>query len=307
MKAIVKDAFTVDGTIESKKGKGNVVFNIGLKDKKLRSDSQFTIQKPVYDVATDFYYDYEKDNSKKISFSSKNKIEPRSMDSKNNFEIFSEKYGVNFGLSTAGNALPSGHQKFNFDVQLPTGRKLSTDFDRDFTTLKDGKGSGKLHWTFADELPNRQQRSAVIDINMNSIDLQNRFFDLSETFKYKDYDNKDLKLTMDVKNLQKGHHFATAAANAQLEGALMPNTLNLNVKIDEYCKEHAIYAFDGKYGNVGDFDVSGKFYTANKDRPYSHDFKGTLNVPNSQFKSVTVTSNGKIAEPPTPDGVYTVV
>lgn len=137
--------------------------------------------------------------------------------------------------------------------------------------------------------------------------MNNRYFDMVSTLKYKDYDNKDGKLQLSAKNLQKGHHFATASADVQIDGTLMPHTLIFNVKVDEYCNEHAIYAFNGRYGNIGNIDVSGKFYAANKDRPYSHEFTGKLDVPNSQFKTVTVTSNGKIAEPANQDGVYTVV
>lgn len=307
MKMNVKDTVNVDGTYESKKGKGNIVFNVGLKDRKLHTATQFTIQKPVYDFASDFYYDYEKDNSKKITFSTKNKIQPRSIDSKNILDVFNERYALNFGGSVEGDTIPGGHQKLNFDLQLPTGRKVSTDFDRDFSGLKNGKGNGKVNWKFTDELPNRQQRHGVIDLTINNIDMQNRYFDMVESFKYKDYDNKDYKLQFSIKNLAKGHHFATASATIQSDGALMTHPLTANIKIDEYCKEHAIYSFNSKYGDIGDINVSGKFYTANNERPYSHDFTGKLNVPKSQFKTITVTSSGKISEPVNADGVYTVV
>lgn len=121
MKASIKDTVTVDGTYEDKKGNGRLIFNIGLKDKKLRSDTQFTIQKPVYDIASDFYYDYEKDSSKKISIATKNKVQPKSLDSKNSFEIFTERYVLNFGGSAEGNYFQTFtifHQ-FSTKITLP--------------------------------------------------------------------------------------------------------------------------------------------------------------------------------------------
>lgn len=303
MKANVKDVLTLDGKYESKQGKGKGEINAALKDKKLRAETQFTIQKPVFDFTSDFYYDYERDNSKKVSFSTKNKLDRKSLDSKNAVEVFGEQYGFNVAASNEG-VFPSGKQKANVEVSLPTGRKFTANIDRE-VDLKDGKGSGKAHLTATDELPNKQQRQAIVDVKINDLNVKQSFFDFIGSMKYKDYDNKDVKVQLALKNLQKGH-FSTATGGMTIDGQLLPSVINANVQIDEYCAEHAIYSFNGKYGDLGDVEMSGKYETANKDRPYSHDFVGKLNVPESKFKTLTVKSNGKVSEPADDQGAYGV-
>lgn len=301
LKGSVKDVITVDGSFESSRGKGKGEVTATLKDKKVRAESTFTVQKPTFDFAGTFYYDYEKDNNKKISFTTQNKIQPQAIDSKNTVEIFSERYAFNVGASTEGK-FPSGKQKANVEVQLPTGRKFSANVDRD-VNLQDGKGSGNAHIIATDELPNRQQRQVIVDVKINDISVKERFFDLIYSLKYKNFDNKDMKIALALKNLQKGH-FSTANGNLQIDGAFMPHTLTMNVKLDEYCADHAIYSFSSKYGDLGDVDVSGKFYVANKERPHSHEFTGTLNVPNTKLQKIIVNSNGQVSEPADENGVY---
>jgi hypothetical protein len=72
------------GELKANKGKGdaNALFNIGKLDRKLKVDSKFNINAPVYDVSTDFFYDFEKDNTKKVHFDTKNKISKGTFDSK---------------------------------------------------------------------------------------------------------------------------------------------------------------------------------------------------------------------------------
>uniref|UniRef100_UPI003D36D77B hypothetical protein n=1 Tax=Klebsiella pneumoniae TaxID=573 RepID=UPI003D36D77B len=145
----------------------------------------------------------------------------------------------------------------------------------------------------------------VLDMKVSDANFKAGFFDSVSSLKYKTHDNKDLKVQFALKNLQKGH-FATASGSLQVDGTLVPDVATLNVKVDEYCKEHAIYSFNGKYGSIGDVDVNGKFYPATKDRPHSHDFTGVVNVPNTKLQKLTVTSNGQLTEPAEPEGSYIV-
>lgn len=303
LKGSVSDAIIVDGNFKSVNGKGNAVVNAAIKDRKLKAESTFTIQKPTFDFATDIFYDYEKDNTKKVHFGTQNKIDKEAFDSKNEVEVFSERYGFNVAANKEG-AMFNGKQKGSAEVQLPTGRKLTFTADRE-VRVTDGKGNGNMHLTATDELPNKQQRQAVLDVKVSDANFKAGFFDSVSSLKYKTHDNKDLKVQFTLKNLQKGH-FATATGSLQVDGTLVPDVATLNVKIDEYCKEHAIYSFNGKYGSLGDVDVNGKFYTATKDRPHSHDFNGVVNVPNTKLNKLTVTSSGQLTEPADPEGSYIV-
>lgn len=303
MKASLNDLLSFDGTVQSTNGKGNAMITGSIKDRKLKADTQFTIQKPTYDFSTDIFYDFEKDNTKKVHFATHNNIQDKSFDSKNEVEVFAERYSFNVGAALEGKFL-DGKQKGSAEVQLPTGRKMSLAAEREVHMTKD-KGNGQLHVTVTDELPNKQQRQAVFDMKINDLVPKAGFFDASGSLKYKTYENKDAKAQFTLKNLKKGD-FATAGGSLQVDGTLLPEVTTLNVKIDEYCVDHAVFSANGKYGNVGDVNLNGKYYVATKDRPHSHDFNGDLNLPNMKFKKLSVTSNGQLTEPAEVDGTYVV-
>lgn len=303
IKGSVADAITADGTFQSNNGKGTAVINASIKDRKVKADTQFNIQKPTYDFSTDIFYDFEKDNNKKVHFATRNNIASNSFDSKNEVEVFSERYGFNVNANNEGTAL-DGKQKAAAEVQLPTGRKLSIAADREAKMGKN-KGSGQFHFTATDELPNKQQRQAILDMKVNDLSPKDGFFDFVGSLKYRAHDNKDLKVQLGLKNQKKGH-YSTASGSLQVDGTLMPDVSTINVNLDEYCDNHAIYTMSGKYGSVGDIAVNGKFYVASKDRPHSHDFNGVMNLPGTKFEKLTVTSNGQLTEPAEPTGTYIV-
>lgn len=297
LKATIKDLLSTHGTLKSTNGKGTADIQTDIKDRKLKFNSAFTIQKPTFDFTSDFFYDHGRDATKKIHFSTLNKIQPNSLESKNVVEVLNERYGFNVDATSEGRFM-DGKQHISVQSLLPTGRKLSINADREVKLL-DGKGNGKMHTTITDELPNTQQRQLVLDGKLNDIDVKDGFIDWIGSIKYKNYDNKDLKAQLSIKNLKKGH-FSTASVQLTTDGSLETRPIDVNVKIDEYCPNHAIYSFDGKYGNIGNVAASGKVYVATKDRPHSHEFSGTLELPNTKLEKLVITSNGQLTEPADP-------
>lgn len=303
LKGSVANAITADGTFQSNNGKGTAVINASIKDRKVKADTQFTIQKPTYDFSTDIFYDFEKDNNKKVHFATLNKIEGNSFDSKNEVEVFSERYGFNVNANKEGTAL-DGKQKASAEVQLPTGRKLSIAANREAKMAKN-KGNGQFHFTATDELPNKQQRQAIVDLKVTDVSPKEGFFDFGGSLKYRAHDNKDVKVQLGLKNLKKGH-YSTATGSLQIDGTLIPDVATITINLDEYCDNHAVYSLTGKYGQVGDIAANGKFYVASKDRPHSHDFNGVLNLPGTKLQKLSVTSNGQLTEPADPEGSYII-
>lgn len=303
LKASLTDAITVDGTFKATNGKGTAVVTAGVKDRKLHAESQFTVQKPTYDFVTDFFYDYEKDNSKKVHVATHNKIDSAAFASKNDVEIFAEKYSFNVAASQEG-ALPYGKQKFDTDLTLPTGRKFMMSGERDVKASGDVV-NGQAHFEAADVLPNQQQRKVSLDMKIDNLNRQQGYFDHAATLKYHGFDNKDFKVQTTLKNAKKDH-FSAASGSVQIDGTLIPEPVTVTVGVDEYCDNHAIFSGTAKYGAVGDVDVKGKFYTQTSERPASHDFTGVLNIPKTELKRVTVTSSGQLTEPATPEGNYVV-
>lgn len=81
---VVKDVLTGNGDLKSVKGKGTLAVLLALTriDRKLKLESEFNIAQPTYDVNSKFFYDFEKDNNKKIEFTTKSQIEYKNLDSK---------------------------------------------------------------------------------------------------------------------------------------------------------------------------------------------------------------------------------
>ena len=309
LKASVKDLFQGEGSFNSNHGKGDGNFLAGFKnnERKLKIDTQFNVAKPTYDITTDFYYDFEKDNNKKVHFETKNQVgeaPTKSLDSKNKLEIFGEKYELGVFGSSEG-TFSNGKQKGSYDILLPTGRRLSGELERQININGDARPMGTMTAKASDELPNKTQRQLVLHGTLNELNRKTGTFDGSYDIKLKDFDNKDLKLVFNVKNLKKGH-FSAAGLTASVDGSLIAQPVQINVQVDEYCSNHAIYSVQGKYGNSYDADISGKYYVANLERPHSHEFTGTLNMPTTKMQRLVVTSNGQLTEPKDETGSYVI-
>lgn len=80
----VKDTVDGKGTFKSNNGKGdgNLLVTLQKVDRKFKIDTTFNIAAPIYDMKTDFYYNFEKENDKKITFDTKNRVQKGSFDSK---------------------------------------------------------------------------------------------------------------------------------------------------------------------------------------------------------------------------------
>lgn len=91
-----------DFTVTGGKGEASAVAELKKDGRKLKALTAFTVQKPTYDVSVDFFYDYERDNTKTAQFATQNKVTKSSFDSKNRMELFQEKFAFNVAGSQTG-------------------------------------------------------------------------------------------------------------------------------------------------------------------------------------------------------------
>lgn len=300
----VKDFLDGNGEFKAKDGQGDgfALVNFLKQDRKLKLDTKFKVNAPVYDVSTDFYYDFGKDDTKKVHFDTKNKVTKSSFDSKNKLEVFSDKYEFNVQGQQNGQ-VQDGSTNGKFSLTLPTGRQLSGDFKRDVNGKDDKKVTGSLTANLADKLPGGKQQTVSLTGTLKDGDLKSRLFDMVHSVKYTNFDGKDLDVQLDTKHLPVGH-FKKAVFHVKVQGALVPQAGEFNFDLDEYCENHAVYRVGGKYG--GDFDgtVNGKYEVGKPGKPYTHEVKATLNVPQAPVKTVSVESKGSYLEPESDNGLY---
>jgi hypothetical protein len=288
----VKDTFKGDGEFKANKGKGdaNALFSLGKLDRKLKMDSKFNIAAPVYDIATDFFYDFEKDNTKKVHFDTKNKISKTLFDSKNNFEVLSEKYSLNM-LGQQTGPLNDGSVKAKFDLGLPTGRQISGDFNRELH-VKGDTGNGNMDLKVADKLPNKKTRSFAVSGKFVGDDLKAKFFDITHQLKYNDFDGKNIIVDLHNKHFAKSPGKNSFAGHVNAQGSLLAQPTEFKVVIDEYSDTNAVYNFFTKYGNQMNGNVAGQYEMGGRGKPASHEFKATVNVPQTKLEKLEFESNG---------------
>ncbi|XP_053670702.1 apolipophorins [Anopheles nili] len=297
---VVKDFFNGNGELKSNKGQGELfaVASFVKQDRKVKLDSKFKVSAPVYDVAVDFYYDFEKDNSKKVHFETKNKATQSSFDSKNKLEVFSEKYELN--MQAQGSPKPvDGTFTTKFNLVLPTGRQLGGDFKSEVST-KDEKKSGNMVTNLFDKQPGGKQRSVQWTAELKDGNFKAKLFEAVHNVKYTDLDGQTVVLDVGVKHVPAGSYKA-AAGSLKVSGSLLPQEAELSVVVDEYCEHHAKYHVSGKYGADFTTALVGGYHVGGHGKPASHELKVDVTAPGYKLGAV---SNGKYTQPETDDGVY---
>ncbi|XP_058128999.1 apolipophorins [Anopheles ziemanni] len=297
---VVKDFFDGNGELKSTKGQGELfaVVNFQKQDRKVKLDTKFKVSAPVYDVSVDLYYDFEKDNSKKVHFETKNKATQTSFDSKNKVEVFSEKY--EFNVQGQGNPKPvDGTFTTKFNLVLPTGRQFGGDFKRDVST-KDEKKFGKMVANVFDKQPGGKQRTVAYTGELKDGNFKAKLFDATHNVKYTDLDGKTLLLDVGLKHVPAGS-YRSAAGSLKVSGSLLPQVAEVAVVVDEYCEHHAKYHVDSKYGADFGLNLVGGYHTGGHGKPASHELKVDVTAPSVKLGAV---SNGKYLQPETDDGVY---
>jgi hypothetical protein len=229
-----------------------------------------------------------------VHFDTKNKISKSLLDSKNNFEVLSEKYSLNvFGQQTG--PLNDGTIKGKFEVGLPTGRQISGDFNRE-VHVKADTGSGNVDFRVADKLPNKKTRSFAVSGKFVGDDLKAKHFDLTHQLKYNDFDGKNIIVDFHNKHFAKGQGKNSFTGHINAQGTLLAQPTEFKVVIDEYSDTNAVYNFLAKYGSQMNGNVAGKYETGSRGKPALHEFKATVNVPQTKLEKLEFESNGNFLQ-----------
>uniref|UniRef100_A0A336M8K5 CSON013728 protein n=1 Tax=Culicoides sonorensis TaxID=179676 RepID=A0A336M8K5_CULSO len=292
------------GNFKSEKGKGSLstLFTFKKMDRKVKVESDFNVAKPNYDVNTKFFYDFEKDNNKKIEFNTKNTVSLGDLSSKNTLLVLTEKYTFNVAGKREGTKA-NGNLNGEFELGLPTGRKVSGNFDR-HRDMKDSKGSGKLKVALSDELPNGNKRALSLDTVLKDVDFKTKFFDMTHKLYYVGFDKKEATLTNTI-NRSPSNGNTKTSVGVKVDGTLLPNTLTFTFASEEASQDKADYHVTGKYGSQFDFDFVSN-YDVNRDntKPSLSNFKFVVNVPETKLKQVVLESSSSMKAPESEDGLY---
>ena len=300
----VKDVLAGVGSFNSNNGKGDGTLLITLNNvqRKLKLDTTFDVDpNAYYNIKNDFYYDFEKDNGKKITFDTQNKMSDSNLVSNNVLDIQGEQYK----LSIKQDLDPKlKYNKANTVIEftLPNGRQIAAELKRDFKTV-DNNVSGNGQFKLSDTLPNKKTRTWTSTGTITDGNIRDKLFNYNGKHEYVDFDGKNALVTIELKHLPNGH-FHTASGSISAKGTMLPEVIDILLSADEYCEIHAVYRISAKYGGQFNINANGNYYVGNEQKPYTYEFQTAIAIPNAPIKQIKLLSNGKYAQPRTAEGVH---
>lgn len=294
---VVKDFVTADGKYNSLKGDGKseLVVSFPRLERKVKVDTKYDYDANKFDLRNDFYYDFEKDNSKHIAFDTKNKHSAGSFDSVNELDINGEKFHFSIDGTKTGE-FRKGKINGKFLLRLPTQREISGSIDRNVDILSP-KATGHANLKITDTLTKAQKsRSIELDGTLKDGNRELRYIDMLHKITLTDFDGKQIVIDQHIKNLPKGE-YKTAYGSLRISGSL-PNPIELSIGVDEYCPVHAIYHANVKYGTTVDISLNGDYAVGEVGgKPSSYKLNGQISVPQTKLRQLTFDTRGSLKQP----------
>lgn len=294
----VHEIVTAHGEYNSLKGNGKSEFIITFPkvDRKVKVDTKYEVTSNKFDLRNDFYYNFEKDDTRHVAFDTKNKYTSTSFDSVNEVDINGEKFHFEIDGTKSGE-WKKGKYSGKFLLRLPTEREIAGTYDRtaDLNAPK-ATGHGNIKITDTTVQGGRKTRSFELDGSLKEGNREQRLFDILHKVTLTDFDGKSIVIDNHVNHLPKGH-FKSALANVKISGSI-PHPVELYIAIDEYCAIHAVYNANFKYGNAGTVQLNGDYYIGEAGKkPNTYKLTGQVSVPQSKLKQLSFDTRGSLKYP----------
>lgn len=295
----VKEFIIVHGEYKCHKGDGKSDFIVTFPkfDRKVKVDTTYNIGSGKLDLHNDFFYEFEKDNSKHIGFDTKNKYSSTSFDSVNELDINGDKYTFEIDGSKSGD-YKNGKQDAKFLLKLPTQREIGGVLKRqtDLSTPK-GSGHGNIKLTDTITQAGKKSRSIELDGTLKDANKEQRLFDALYKLTFTDFEGKQIVVDSHINHLPKGE-FKSALAAMKFSGYIIPQPIEVTVQIKEYCPVHAVVGTNLKYGNTASIDLNGDYNVGEPGKkPVTFKLNGDIAIPQSKLKQLSFDSRGSLKYP----------
>lgn len=304
-----KDILSAKGELTSTKGtcQSSVVVSLPIIGRKIKITTTGTKNPQQLDLSTEVLYNFEKDNSRRISLSTKNKYTETEIESDNELDLDSEKYVLNFNGKISG-VLRNGKINGGFLVRLPSLREISGTLNR-VVDSKAPKATGNFNIKLTDTVNHAGQkkaRSLAIDCELKEGNLQERLFDLSHKFTLTDFEGKDIVSRLTFKHLPKGD-YKVAATSLSVSGSHIPNAITLEISADEYCPVHAVFHVNVRHGKSVAITLKGNYALGERGaKPSTYKIDLKANIPETKLEELSLVSSGSFKTPALndPNGKY---
>ncbi|XP_077288489.1 apolipophorins-like [Arctopsyche grandis] len=306
LRLILKDFVKSEGQFkvndQDKKGNGVLLIHFLKANRKIKFDNNFLIFKPQYNVNVDIYYDYEKDNSKKMTFTTINKCHDNTVDSKSSFSYEDQKidFAIKGDIAFTDGAFFSGKQNFLSTLSHSNGQSISWKLDRQMDCNDDFTiGQIDSQMTY---IPNKNSKPFKLN-QQGKITTQNKI-DFEEHLTFTKPSGEDLHFKAAIQRNEKDKR-SLYDHQIELSGALVPHTMTSSGSLDMSDDDNdqiidMKYRIKSTYGPKCALDGSGKLnfdFRDGVDNVYENEVDATLTLPFEKFQNIKFVLCDKYSEP----------
>lgn len=270
--------------------------------RKLKADTSFMCQDPTHNVALNIYFDFEKDNTKKLHLETKNEITKKSLDSKNTLELMDYKMTGNFNGKLDGE-LSNGKLTADAEIVLPNNHILSGKFNRDLRVVDHvANMEGHLHLAHQ-EAAGGAKRTFDIKSHVKNTNFDKREFDITYNIVAVNADSKDIKADIELKHGHNGQkhqsHF-----KSKIYGSGLTNPLETELNGD-YSHDEGTHKASITYGPKVGLKVGSTYNFGTDGKPCLCNLEIEAITPNEKYNNLKLKLDGKASMPKDAvDGTY---
>lgn len=301
-----KDIMEANGDFSATGGNGTstLTLNILKLGKTVKIASVFAIEAPTYNIATEVFYDVANSGGRRtLKVDTKNHVDSTTFRSHNDIEVFTEHYVANVEGTVDGKAT-DGIITANFDIVLPTSRKLSGSLRRELRPQGDGV-RGKSDISLSDKLPNNQIRSLTITSELVNGKWNQKVFHAKHNIVYKNLDGRDVNVKLDINHKAVKDNVRSVDGDLTVGGSLFERSLTVAVKVPQYTQDTADFTISVKSDKDGEVQLNGRYVIGGRAKANEYDisFTGVSKTPGNN-RQIQIKSTGSFLSPQVDNGVY---
>ncbi|CAH1965494.1 unnamed protein product [Acanthoscelides obtectus] len=287
IKVNVKDMLVVNGQLKANKGTGNGDILIDAQNikKQVKMETTFTIQPPTT-VNVDFtiYPQFATDKNSKVHFSTTNKLNPNSVNSKNVVDILGKQLAVNVNGQRTGDPM-NGKLNAEAEVILPDNQYLLGKINGDRKEQNgviNGQGIFSLEYRVNKNTPGRKLSLKAVSKDTNP---KEGIYDLNYNLAADISDGKNINADISIQASKQGDERTVNLQN-KVYGTLLENPLTANFQGKYKRGVSGTYDASASYGANAVLRLKGKHDIPGEGKPLTVDMEMDLTTPSKALKTV---------------------
>nr|CAI5824604.1 unnamed protein product [Callosobruchus analis] len=277
----------VNGQLKANKGtgSGDILIDAQNIKKQVKMETTFTVQPPTT-INVDFtiYPQFATDKNSKIHFSTNNKMNVNSVNSKNIVDILGKQLAVNVNGQRTGDPM-NGKLNAEAEVILPDNQYLLGKINGDRKEQNgviNGQGIFSLEYRVNKNTPGRKLSFKAVSKDTNP---KEGIYDLNYNLAADISDGKNINTDISIKASKEGEERVVDLQN-KIYGSLLDNPLNANFHGKYKRGVSGTYDASASYGANAILRVKGKHDMPGEGKPLTVDMEVDLTTPSKTLKTL---------------------